>query len=61
MEYYNTKEAAKYLNVSVRTIRGWYRKGIITGIKPGGKSIIFKKSDLDKLFNKKSWLKKIMD
>jgi excisionase family DNA binding protein len=63
MEYYNTKEAAEYLRVNVRTIHEWYRKGKIKGSKPGGKIILFTKEQLDAILKSKegsrNWFSKI--
>jgi excisionase family DNA binding protein len=53
MQYYTTKEAAEYLRVDVETIRTWYRKGKIKGVKPGGKNILFTKEQLDAILKSK--------
>ncbi|MBM7421068.1 MULTISPECIES: helix-turn-helix domain-containing protein [Chryseobacterium] len=49
-----TKEAAFYLGLSVRTVRGKAAKGILTSYRPWGKNLYFEISELDEyLFSKK--------
>ena len=48
MEILNTKEAARFLKVSERTLRRWIKEGLPhTQIKKGGKLLFFKKKLLD--------------
>jgi excisionase family DNA binding protein len=49
---FNTKEAAKYLRITARTLRDWYQKGKIQGSKPGGKNLLFTQEQLDAVLNK---------
>ena len=49
-KYLNTKEAAKLLKVSVRTLRRYYENGIIPYTKPMGR-YYFKKSQLTAFIN----------
>lgn len=49
-----TKEAAFYLGLSVRTVRGKAAKGILTSYRPWKKELYFEISDLDEyLFSRK--------
>lgn len=43
----NTKEASKYLNLSIRYVRRLATKGKITSYKPGGKNLYFDLEDLN--------------
>lgn len=45
-------EAAKYVHISISTLRKHTAKNRIPHFKPSGKIIIFKKSDLDKWINR---------
>ncbi len=46
----NTKEAAEYLRSTPKQIRKWVYQGKIKAYKLLGKSLRFKKTDLDLLF-----------
>jgi len=63
MKYYTTKEAAEYLKVSPWTIRQWYRNGLLKGMKPNNKNILFEEKELDALAKKgnRGWLSRILD
>ena len=45
-------EAAKYIHMSISTLRKHTAKNRIPHFKPHGKIILFKKSDLDKWINR---------
>lgn len=47
------KEAAKYLNVSVDTLRRWHKKGVISPLRSPTGHRYFTKEDLDKVYNQK--------
>jgi excisionase family DNA binding protein len=51
-EFYTPDEAASYLGISVMTIYRLLKKGGLPGAKVGSQWRI-RKSDLDKIFNKK--------
>jgi excisionase family DNA binding protein len=46
----NTKEAAEYLRTTPKQLRKWVYQGKIKAYKLLGKSLRFKKSELDLLF-----------
>ena len=46
----NTKEAAEYLRTSPKQIRKWVYQGRVKAYRLLGKSLRFKKCDLDLLF-----------
>ena len=46
--YLRREEAAKYLNISPRTLSIWQKKRIIPYAKISHKITLFKKADLDK-------------
>lgn len=46
-KYLNTDQAAKYLSVSEYTIRKYANSGLIPYYRPGGKGMLFDRSDLD--------------
>jgi len=46
-------KAAKYLGVSIDTLRRWEKKGVITAYRSPGGHRYFLEEDLDKLFNHK--------
>ena len=45
--YLRKTEAAKYLNVSVRTLTDWMQRGLVAFIKISHKVCLFRLSDLD--------------
>lgn len=57
-EYFNLKQCAEYLGLSISTVRnvksrwhwaGWERYGVRPSRMPGTRILLFKKTDLDKL------------
>jgi excisionase family DNA binding protein len=47
--YLRPPRAARYVDVSLRTLRNWTRAGLIPCIRPGGgRVVLYAKSDLDK-------------
>ena len=45
--YLRAPEAAQYLNISLRTLRGWERRGIVRVIKPTRRCNLYRRTDLD--------------
>ena len=52
IEWLNTKEAAVYLRTTPKQIRSWVYQGRIRSYRLLGKSLRFKKSDLNALITK---------
>ena len=50
--WFNTKEAAAYLRTSPQQLRTWVYQGRVPAYKLLGKSLRFKKSDLETLLTK---------
>lgn len=44
---FEPREAAEYLHISYDTLLSWRKQGIITGSKPGGHKLLFRKSECD--------------
>lgn len=51
-EYYNMSQAAIYVGLTVSTLYKLTSKKVISFYKPGGKVILFKKTDLDEWIEK---------
>lgn len=47
LELLKTVDAAKYLNVSRRTIDEWKKQGLLAHIQKGTRYVRFKRQDLD--------------
>jgi len=45
--YLRREDAARYLNVSTRTVSDWQRRRIIAHVRVAPKCVLFKRSDLD--------------
>ena len=47
--YLRPAEAARYLSVSIRTLRSWTRAHVVPSIRPGaGRVLLFARGDLDR-------------
>lgn len=46
-DWMDTPEAATYAKKSEYTLRDWANRGIIPAYRPGGKMLMFKRSDID--------------
>ncbi len=47
--YLRPPGGARYLNVSLRTLRNWTRAGVVPCIRPGGgRVVLYARSDLDR-------------
>lgn len=51
-EYLRTKEAAALLNITVRTLYKRAKEGYWSTYKPGGKLLLFKKTDIENYIEK---------
>jgi DNA-binding transcriptional MerR regulator len=53
-KYYNKKEAAEALGVSVKTIDNYSQQGLLTALYPGGipgKRVVFAADEIEKFFS----------
>ena len=51
-EYMRREDAAKFLQVSQRTISDWQRRRLIPHVKLGRKCVLFKRSDLERAMSR---------
>ena len=52
-QLFTTNGAAKYLVIKPETVHTWVHRGVLNPLKLRGWSLRFKKSDLDKLLERK--------
>ena len=50
-EIFNKEEAAKFMSVSISTIKRWMADGNLPYFKPSARKVLFKKSDLLKFLD----------
>jgi excisionase family DNA binding protein len=46
-------DIAKHLNVSLRTINNWMKKGLIPYVRLGGRRVFFKLSEVDEVISRR--------
>jgi hypothetical protein len=50
--YLRKGDAARYLNISIRTLTDWMRRGIVAYMKLSWKVCLFRQADLDAAMNR---------
>ena len=49
-EFMTRKEVCQLLKISLSTIIRWEKQGILKAYRPGGKKVLYRREDIEKIF-----------